>query len=308
MNDPKPPFDTPRQPMPGRTDEMTPRPDHGETSYRGSGKLAGKRAVITGADSGIGRAVAIAFAREGADVLVAYLNEHDDAAETKKWIEQAGRKAVLVAGDVSSAEHCRHIVERAVAELGGLDILVNNAAHQASFESIDDIDDDEWEHTFAVNVHAMFYLVKAAVPHLKNGGVDHQHGVGQRGHAEPEPARLRDDEGRDPEPQRRPRAAAGRGRHPRQRGRAGSGLDAADPVDDARREGPRVRQAGPDEASGPAGRARDGLRHARRPAVELHLRRDDRGDRRQAVPLTSAMAGDRVATTKVDDPSSTIGR
>ena len=148
---------------------MRPKPDHGEESYRGSGKLAGKKAVITGADSGIGRAVAIAYAREGADVLIAYLNEHEDAKETQRLVEDAGRKAVLVAGDIGSSKHCRAIVDKAVAELGGIDILVNNAAHQATFNSIEDISDEEWELTFRVNIHAMFYLTKAAVPHMKEG-------------------------------------------------------------------------------------------------------------------------------------------
>jgi NAD(P)-dependent dehydrogenase (short-subunit alcohol dehydrogenase family) len=157
--------------MPGLTAKMQPVPDHGEETYKGSGRLTGKKAVITGADSGIGRAVAIAYAREGADVLISYLNEDEDAAETKRWVEQAGRKAVLIRGDVQHADHCRAIVEKAVAELGGIDILVNNAAHQASFKSIDDISDEEWELTFRVNIHAMFYLSKAAVRYMKPGSV-----------------------------------------------------------------------------------------------------------------------------------------
>src|SRR6202453_2488981 len=149
---PKPPFPAQKQSMPGSTAKMNPRPDHGESSYKGSGKLLGKKAVITGGDSGIGRAVAIAFAREGADVLIAYLNEDKDAEETKRWVEQAGRKAVLMAGDVGSPEHCRAIIAKAVSELGGIDILVNNAAHQATFKSIEDISDQEWELTFRVNI------------------------------------------------------------------------------------------------------------------------------------------------------------
>jgi NAD(P)-dependent dehydrogenase (short-subunit alcohol dehydrogenase family) len=149
---------------------MQPKPDHGEESYRGCGKLTGRKAIITGGDSGIGRAVAIAFAREGADVLIAYLDEHEDAKETQRWVEQAGRKAILLPGDVGSSAHCREIVDKAVGELGGIDILVNNAAHQATFESIEHISDEEWELTFRVNIHAMFYLTKAAVPHMKNGG------------------------------------------------------------------------------------------------------------------------------------------
>jgi NAD(P)-dependent dehydrogenase (short-subunit alcohol dehydrogenase family) len=166
---PKPPYPSQRQPMPGSTAQMQPRPDHGEASYTGSGRLYGLKAVITGGDSGIGRAVAIAFAREGADVLIAYLDEHDDAAEVKALIEQAGRKAVLAAGDLQNPEHCRSVIERAVDELGGIDILVNNAAHQATFKDIADISDAEWELTFKVNIHAMFYLTKAAVAHMKPG-------------------------------------------------------------------------------------------------------------------------------------------
>lgn len=166
---PAPPFAAQKQPMPGTTARMEPRPDHGESSYRGSGRLRGLRAIITGGDSGIGRAVAIAFAREGADILIAYLNESEDAQEVRSLIEKEGRKAALMAGDISDPHHCQAIVRRAVDELGGLDIVVNNAAHQATFKEIGDISDDEWRMTFEVNIHAMFYLTKAAVPHLKPG-------------------------------------------------------------------------------------------------------------------------------------------
>jgi NAD(P)-dependent dehydrogenase (short-subunit alcohol dehydrogenase family) len=165
----KPPFPRQTQAMPGSTEAMRPRPDHGEGSYKGSGKLTGKKAVITGADSGIGRAVAVAYAREGADILIAYLNEHEDAKETERIVREAGRKAILVAGDVASSAHCRAIIEKAVRDLGGIDILVNNAAHQATFATLEDITDEEWEITFKVNIHAMFYLTKAAVPHMKPG-------------------------------------------------------------------------------------------------------------------------------------------
>jgi NAD(P)-dependent dehydrogenase (short-subunit alcohol dehydrogenase family) len=166
---PKPPYPSQKQSMPGSTTKMDPRPDHGENSYKGSGKLKDLKAVITGGDSGIGRAVAIAYAREGADVLIAYLNEHDDANEVKALVEKEGRKAVLVSGDIGGADHCRSVIQRAVDELGGIDILVNNAAHQATFKDIGDISDEEWEMTFKVNLHAMFYLTKAAVPHMKPG-------------------------------------------------------------------------------------------------------------------------------------------
>lgn len=166
---PKPPYPGQSQPMPGLTARMNPRPDHGEDSYKGSGRLRGMKAVITGGDSGIGRAVAIAYAREGADLLISYLSEDEDANEVKKLVEKEGRKAVLVPGDVQNARHCRAIIDAAINELGGIDILVNNAAHQATFETIEDISDEEWELTFRVNIHAMFYLAKAAVPHMKPG-------------------------------------------------------------------------------------------------------------------------------------------
>jgi len=157
------------QDVPGHEDQMQPRPDHGEQSYRGSGRLNGKRAVITGADSGIGKAVAIAFAREGADVLISYLDEHDDAKDTERWVTEAGRKAVLVPGDVSDPAHCRSIVDTAVRELGGIDVLVSNAAYQMTHEDLSEISDEEWDYTLATNLSAFFHLVKAALPHLKPG-------------------------------------------------------------------------------------------------------------------------------------------
>jgi len=159
-----------QQRPPGETARLEPRPDHGEQSYRGSGRLAGKAAVITGADSGIGRAVAIAYAREGADVLISYLNEHDDARETARWVEQAGRRAVLVAGDLAGAAHCRAVIDTAVAEFGRIDILVSNAAQQMTHDKVEDISDEEWDRTIAVNLSAFFYLTKAALPHMPPGG------------------------------------------------------------------------------------------------------------------------------------------
>jgi hypothetical protein len=166
---PKPPYPSQKQAMPGSTAKVGPRPDHRETSYGGSGRLKGMRAVITGGESGIRRALPIAYAREGADILIAYLNEHDDADEVKSLIEKEGRKAALIAGDVQSAQHCKAVIKKAVEGLGGIDILVNNAAHQATFKDIGDVSDEEWELTFKVNIHAMFYLTKAAVPHMKPG-------------------------------------------------------------------------------------------------------------------------------------------
>jgi NAD(P)-dependent dehydrogenase (short-subunit alcohol dehydrogenase family) len=166
---PKPPFPDQKQPMPGSSAAMEPQPDYGEESYKGSGRLLDKKAVITGADSGIGRAVALAFAREGADVLISYYDEDEDARETQRLVEKAGRKAILMPGDLKDPSHCRSIVERAVREFGRIDILVNNAAHQATFDSLEAISDEEWDVTFRTNIHAMFYLTKAAVPHMKPG-------------------------------------------------------------------------------------------------------------------------------------------
>jgi NAD(P)-dependent dehydrogenase (short-subunit alcohol dehydrogenase family) len=148
---------------------MTPKPDHGEESYRGSGRLTGKKAVITGGDSGIGRAVAIAFAREGADVLIAYLDEHEDARDTAKYVEEAGRKCVLVAGDLADRAHARTVIPKALEELGGIDVLVNNAAYQMTHDSIEEISDEEWDHTIALNLTAMFTLCKDAIPHMGPG-------------------------------------------------------------------------------------------------------------------------------------------
>jgi hypothetical protein len=166
---PTPPQPEQQQSPPGLTKLMEPIPDHGETSYRGSGKLAGKVALITGADSGIGRAVAIAYAREGANILISYLNEHEDAEETKKHVEDAGRETLLAAGDIKSEEFCRELVRRSVDELGGIDILVNNAAFQRTYASIGDITEAEWDETFRTNIYAAFFLAKAAVPHMKPG-------------------------------------------------------------------------------------------------------------------------------------------
>ena len=159
-----------QQTPPGTLGEMDPKPDHGEESYRGSGRLAGKAAVITGGDSGIGRAVAIAFAREGADVLIHYLDEHEDARDTAKYVEEAGRKCVLVAGDLSDRAHAKTVIPTAVEEFGKVDILVNNAAYQMSHDSIEEISDEEWDYTVGTNLTAMFVLTKAAIPHMPPGG------------------------------------------------------------------------------------------------------------------------------------------
>ena len=149
---------------------MRPRPDHGEESYVGHGRLAGKATLVTGGDSGIGRAVAIAFAREGADVAFAYLEEDDDARETRDWIERAGRRSLSIRGDLADPKHCRAVVSETIEAFGRIDVLVNNAAHQRTYESLEDIPDDGWRRHFEVNVDAMFHLCKTAVPRMQAGG------------------------------------------------------------------------------------------------------------------------------------------
>ncbi|WP_159618320.1 SDR family oxidoreductase [Arthrobacter zhaoguopingii] len=159
-----------QQTPPGTTAAMDPKPDHGEESYRGSGRLEGKAAVITGGDSGIGKAVAIAYAREGADVLISYLEEEEeDARDTARWVEEAGRKAVLFPGDLADPAYCRAVITRAVKEFGRVDVLVNNAAFQMSRESIEETPDEEWDRTIAINLSAFFHLTKAALPHMRPG-------------------------------------------------------------------------------------------------------------------------------------------
>lgn len=167
----KPPFDEPSQPTPGLEGDMRTKPDFGENSYRGSKKLQDKAALITGGDSGIGRAVALAYAREGADVSISYLEEEEeDAAETARWVEDAGRKCLRLPGDIGNEQHCRALVDRTMGEFGRLDVLVNNAAYQMSHERLEDFTAEEWDHTFRTNIYAMFYLCKAAIPQMKKGG------------------------------------------------------------------------------------------------------------------------------------------
>ena len=158
-----------QQQPPGSEQALQPKADHGEESYVGNGRLEGRAAVITGADSGIGRAVVIAFAREGADVLISCLSEEEDAQETARLVEAAGRRAVVVMGDLADPAHCRSVIAQAVEAFGRIDVLVNNAAFQGTRESLEEIPDDEWDRTFQVNVTAMFYVCKAALPHMKSG-------------------------------------------------------------------------------------------------------------------------------------------
>ncbi|HEX4749510.1 MAG TPA: SDR family oxidoreductase [Bryobacteraceae bacterium] len=166
---PKPPFKEEKQTPPGSSEQMQNQPDYGESSYKGYGRLEGRKALITGADSGIGRAVALAFAREGADVVISYLNEDEDALETERLVRDAGRKAVLAPGDIQDIHHCEQLVARTVDELGGIDTLINNAAFQMTHESIEEFTPEEWERTFRTNIFAMFYLSRAALPKMKAG-------------------------------------------------------------------------------------------------------------------------------------------
>jgi NAD(P)-dependent dehydrogenase (short-subunit alcohol dehydrogenase family) len=170
VNYPAPPFpDQQQDQQPGHSAPMDPTPDHGEKTYKGSGRLSGKIALITGADSGIGRAVAIAFAREGADIAIAYLDEEEDAKETARWVADAGQKSLLLPGDITDPAHCRDLVQKTVDAFGRIDVLVNNAAYQMSYDSLEEISDAEWDKTFSTNIGAMFRITKAAVPHMLPG-------------------------------------------------------------------------------------------------------------------------------------------
>jgi NAD(P)-dependent dehydrogenase (short-subunit alcohol dehydrogenase family) len=160
-----------QQEWPGQESQMRPDADHGEDSYRGAERLAGRRALITGGDSGIGRAVALAFAREGADVAISYFDEHADAEETARLVREAGRTCLLLPGDLQEQAHCAELVRRTVAELGGLDILVNNAAYQMEQESLEDITAEQLDRTFRTNIYAYIWLCQAALEHLEGGGV-----------------------------------------------------------------------------------------------------------------------------------------
>jgi NAD(P)-dependent dehydrogenase (short-subunit alcohol dehydrogenase family) len=158
-----------QQTPPGSEAELRPRADHGEESYTGHGRLLGKATVITGGDSGIGRAVAIAFAREGADVLISYLDEDDDARETADWVERAGRRALLAPGDLTEPARCSAVIDQAIDAFGRIDVLVNNAAHQRTYAALEDIPDEDWERTLETNLTAMFRLCRSAVPHMPTG-------------------------------------------------------------------------------------------------------------------------------------------
>jgi hypothetical protein len=281
-----------QQDVPGTEGEMTPKADHGETSYVGSGRLEGKVAVITGADSGIGKAVAIAYAREGADVVISYLNENEDAEDTRRWVEEAGRRAVLIAGDLAEPAQCREVIAKTVDEFGRVDVLVSNAAFQMDHPTLEEIPDEEWDRTLATNMSAFFHLVKAALPHMHEGASII--GSSSVNSDSPSPTLLPcGHEGRDRQHDGVARATPRGARHPGQQRRPGAGVDPAHPVDDARGEGGELRAAVADRPRGAARRARAGLRDARVGRGELRLRRAGRGDRRAPDPLARRPVADR---------------
>jgi NAD(P)-dependent dehydrogenase (short-subunit alcohol dehydrogenase family) len=230
---PRPPFASQAQSVPGSQKKMDPYPDCGEKSYTGSGRLANKIALITGADSGIGRAVAIAFAREGADVALAYLDEHEDAKETARWVEEAGRQCLLLPGDLAQKATCQAIVDQTVEQFGRIDVLVNNAAFQMTHETLEDIPDEEWVKTFDINITAMFRLCKAALPQYEGRRVDHQYQFGEFRHAQAHVAGVCRHQGRDCQLYRWPGAIAGQQGHPGEQRSAWADLDAADCLDHA---------------------------------------------------------------------------
>ena len=235
-------FPKQQQEVPGVQSAMDPVPDCGENSYRGSGRLTGKRAVITGGDSGIGRAVAIAYAREGADVLIAYLNEDEDAAEVARLVEDAGRKCVLVRGDLAEPAHCRAVIDRAAEEFGGIDVVVSNAAFQMSHDSLEEISDEEWDYTFRLNVGAYFHLVKAALPHMGPGASVIGSSFGELRYAVPDTGAVCRDQGGDRQLFRQLGATVGRERYSGEQRRARTDLDAADSCHDAGGEGRQLRR------------------------------------------------------------------
>lgn len=262
-NYPRPPFKQQQQSFPGRTEKMDPRPDHGEDSYVGHGQLKGKRALITGGDSGIGAAVALAYAREGADVAIAFLpDEQEDAARIGALIEKAGVKALLVGCDISDPSQAAALIDKVNSTLGGLDILVNNAGYQKYFESFDDITLDEWRKTFDTNVHAVFNLVRLSVPLMTDGGAIINTASVQSKKPTPNILPYCSDQGRTGQPHHWPGWCVGREEHPRQCRATGPDLDTIYSLWHGRRIGGKLRCADADGAARSAGRAGIGLRHA----------------------------------------------
>ena len=270
------------QPLPGLDAELDPKADHGETSYRGTGRLPGRKALITGGDSGIGAAVAIAFAREGADVALSYLPEEQvDAEAIAEHVRAAGRKAVLLPGDIRDREFCRSLVADAVEGLGGLDILVNNAAHQVYHQSFDELDEADLDRTIQTNLYAMFWITRDALPHLGPGSTIINSTSVQGYNPSPMIINYASTKFGDHRLHQGARRRPGAPRHPRERRRTGAGVDAAAGLRRAAHgEAERLRGvvlARPDE---PARRAGAGLRVPRVAGVQLRGRRGHQRQRR----------------------------
>ena len=284
---PVPPLPDQHLRKPGHEADLELKPMYDAPHYKGSEKLQDKVALITGGDSGIGRAVAVLFAREGADVAVAYLDEHEDAEETKRAVEKEGRRCILLSGDVADAEFCKDAVERTVEELGKLDILVNNAAFQEHVNSFEELTDEHFDRTIKTNLYGYFYMAQGggAAYEIRQR---HRHDrLGHRPARQQGPARLFDDQGRHPCLHPLARHASHRPRHPRERRRARAGLDAAQPGRQSGREGRQVRRRHADEAAGAARRDRAGLRVPRGAVLlQLHHRRGAAHHRRLFRRLT----------------------
>jgi hypothetical protein len=238
----KPPHEKQEKvPVPGKESQMNPKPDHGEESYRGLGRLKDKVALITGSDSGIGRATAIAYAREGADVCIGYLNEEEDARETERWVKEAGRKALLLPGDVRDEEHCRQMIEQTFKQFGKLDVLINNAAFQMTHESIEEFSTEEFDRTF--KNQRLRDVLALQVRHTAHGAGErhHQHSVYSKFRPEPESTCLCVHKRRNCEFHQRLGEDGFKAGHSSKRRGAGAGVDPANPEYDAGREGQEIR-------------------------------------------------------------------
>ena len=224
---PAPPFPEQHLAKPGFEADLELKPMYDAPHYKGSDKLKDKVALITGGDSGIGRSVAVLYAREGADIAIAYLNEHEDAAETKRAVEAEGRRCILLSGDVADPEFCEEAVSVTIKKLGKLDILVNNAAFQEHVPDFEMLTEEHFDRTLKTNLYGYFHMAKAAVPHMKEGSAIVMNGSVTGYPRQRRPARLFDDQGRHPRFRALACVAPDRSRHPRQRGGARAGLDAA---------------------------------------------------------------------------------